>query len=200
MFRKIERKNVLDLLSRHRNITSEFLDKVKGIPKEILENLGTEDAKKAVSMSREVESDLHAHKAFLRFSISPYGLLYAKLEKMRHFNEEELLKFFKTRFPMFILLFESKRGVFLTDHNSSILRIKRPLETVLSELEKELPLNWLLLDLKEGNYEEIWKSFAKSQIIKGKKASNPVINLSKKWKSTVPENKSIVKSLDKFIR
>ncbi|MFX0085835.1 MAG: DUF4130 domain-containing protein [Candidatus Hodarchaeota archaeon] len=200
MFRKIERNKVIDSLSRHKYVTSEFLNKVKSIPKEILENLGTEDAKKAVSMSSEVDRDLHEHKAFLRFKISPYGVLYAKLEKMQHYNEDKLLKFFKTRFPMFILLFESNRGVFLSDHNSSILFSKRSLETVLSELEKKLPLNSFLLDLKEGNYEEIWESFAKSQLIQTKEASRPVINLSKKWKNTVPVNESVVKTLDQFIK
>jgi hypothetical protein len=199
MFRKIKRNSVLDSLSRHNDITSEFLNTVKRIPKEILENLGTEDAKIAVSMSREVDNDLHEHKAFLRLSVSPHGILFAKLEKMKHYNEESLLKFFKTRFPMFLLLFESKRGVFTISHNSSILCTKQSLESVLSEFEEKLPIDPLLLDLKEGNYEELWESFARSQLIQERKTSNPVISLSKRWKNTVPINKSVVKSLDEFI-
>jgi hypothetical protein len=66
MFRKIVKKDVLKSLSRHKDISTEFFEKIKSIEKVILENVGTDLAKKAVSMSREVDGDLHEHKAFLR--------------------------------------------------------------------------------------------------------------------------------------
>ena len=68
----------------------------------VLENVGTDFAKEAISLSREVDSDLHAHKAFLRLNVSPHGILYARLTKMKHNNEIPLIDFFKERFPTFV--------------------------------------------------------------------------------------------------
>ncbi|MFX0050575.1 MAG: DUF4130 domain-containing protein [Candidatus Hodarchaeota archaeon] len=199
MFKKIEKKMVLDSLSRHKDVTSDFLRQIERIPKEILENLGTDLAKKAIRMSQEVDSDLHAHKAFLRLSVSPHGILYAKSDKMKHYNEESLLRFFQTRFPNLIIVFESHRGVFTLDHNSSIISINLPLKSVLSQLEEKLPANPLLDGLNEKNYEDLWKSFAQSQIIKGRDTSKQLENLSKRWRNTVAEDNSKVKKLDEFL-
>ncbi|MFX1283953.1 MAG: hypothetical protein ACFFB5_09870 [Promethearchaeota archaeon] len=51
MFRKIERNKVLESLSRHKDVTVDFLDQIKRIPKEILENKGSNLAEKAITMS-----------------------------------------------------------------------------------------------------------------------------------------------------
>lgn len=198
MFRKIEKNQVLDSLSRHRNVTAEFLRQINNIPKGILENLGTDLAKKAVAMSREVDRDLHAHKAFLRPSVSPHGILHAKLDKMKHHNEKLLIKFFHDRFPDFIIIFESRRGVFIKNQNSFYLITDRPLEKVLEEIEEKHPINPLLKKLNEKNYQKMWESFASSQIIQGRSTSKQVLNLSKKWRRTVAEDKSVSKSLDDF--
>ncbi|MHA2074423.1 MAG: hypothetical protein ACW97X_07375 [Candidatus Hodarchaeales archaeon] len=144
MFRKIVKKDVLKSLSRHKDISSQFFEKIKSIEKVILENVGTDLAKKAVSMSREVDGDLHEHKAFLRLSVSPYGILYAKLDKMKHWNEKPLLEFFRARFPTFILLFASKRGVFVYEPNSSILMTNLSLEQTLRECEEKMDVNPVL--------------------------------------------------------
>ncbi len=200
MFRKIEKKQVLDSLSRHKDVTIEFLNQIGDIPKDILENVGTDLAKKAVAMSREVDGDLHEHKAFLRLSVSPHGILFAKSDKMRHYNEEKLLRFFQSRFPSFIFLFESKRGTFTIDDNSCPLFTNRPLKKVLKELEETLPVNPLLIDLNEKNYQELWVSFAQSQIIKGRRTSKQIISLSKKWRRTVAEDQTTLKKLDEFFK
>ena len=192
------KKNVIESLSRHRDISVAFLDEIKRIPKEILENVGSDIAKKATSMSREVDGDLHEHKAFLRLSVSPHGILYAKLNKMKHYNEIPLLKFFKKRFPTFIILFESNRGVFAADQNPSILTSRLSLEEALKECEGKLPIDPLLIDLNEDNYQNLWENFAQSQIINKRKSSTQVISLSKKWKNTVPIDKSSSRVLDSF--
>ncbi|MHA2245432.1 MAG: DUF4130 domain-containing protein [Candidatus Hodarchaeales archaeon] len=199
MYRKIEKKKVLDSLSRHKDVTTDFLNQIKHIPKEILENKGNDLARKAVTMSQEVDSDLHAHKAFLRFSVSPYGILYAKSDKMNHENEETLLQFFQNRFPTFIVLFESNRGVFTLTHDLILMTINMPIEKVLKEFEEKLPLNPMLTDLNEKNYEELWKCFAQSQIIQGRRTSKQIVNLSKKWRGTVAEETS-PKKLDVFFK
>jgi hypothetical protein len=200
MFRKIVKKDVLRSLSRHKDISTEFFDKIKGMEKVILENIGTDLAKKAVSMSREVNGDLHEHKAFLRLSVSPYGILYAKIDKMKHRNEIVLLEFFKARFPTFIILFESKRGVFAYEPSSSFLVTDLSLKEALRECEEKMDINPVLMDLigNNYNYQELWESFAQSQIIKEKRTSKQVLNLSKKWINTVPKDKSNLKPLDDF--
>lgn len=194
------KKNVIESLSRHENVSIAFLDEIRHISKEILENAGSDLAKKAVSMSREVDGDLHEHKAFLRLSVSPHGILYAKLNKLKHYNEILLLNFFKKRFPTFIIIFESTRGIFAADQNPSILAANISLEEALKEWEAKLPIDPLLLDLNEDNYQDLWENFAQSQIIHRRKSSKQVISLSKKWKNTVPIDKSSSKSLDVFFK
>lgn len=197
MFRKIEKKQVLESLSRHKDVTIDFLNQIKRIPKEILENKGTDLAEKAITMSQEVDSDLHAHKAFLRLSVSPHGILFAKSDKMKHYNEEVLLKFFQKRFPRLIILFESNRGVFTVNQDSILVVPNIPLEEVLKELEEQLPLNPLLTDLNEKNYHKLWECFAQSQIIQGRRTSKQAVSLSKKWRRAVAEDRS-PKKLDEF--
>ncbi len=192
------KKNVIDSLSRHRNVSITFLEKIKQIPKEIIENVGSDIARKAVSMSWEVNGDLHEHKAFLRLSISPHGILYSKLTKMKHYNEIPLLNFFKKRFPTFVIIFETTRGIFAADQNPSILTANLSLEEALKEWEAKLPIDPLLLDLNEDNYQDLWENFAQSQIIHRRKSSKQVISLSKRWKNTIPIDKSSSKSLDVF--
>ena len=188
----------MNSLSRHTDITPEFFRQIERISKEILENVGTELAKKAVAMSQQVDSDLHSHKAFLRLSVSPHGIVYAKSDEMKHYNEKKLIKFFHDRFPTLYILFESRRGVFIIDQNHRIYTTKNPLESVLQELEKELPLNPLLRNLNDGNYQELWQSFAQSQIIKGRGSSKQLIRLSKKWKRTVAEDRTTNMQLDDY--
>lgn len=198
MFKNIKKNKVLDSLSRHKDITPEFLRHIEDMPKEILENVGIDLAKKAVAMSQEVDSDLHSHKAFLRLSVSPHGILYAQSDEMKHYNEEALVKFFQSRFPTFIILFESKRGVFSIDKNNSTIKMNRSLKKILQEFEQKLPVKPHLIDLNGKNYRELWESFAQSQIIKDRGTSKQLINLSKKWKRTVAEDKTTTKRLDEF--
>ncbi|MFX0123251.1 MAG: DUF4130 domain-containing protein [Candidatus Hodarchaeota archaeon] len=198
MYRNVKKKEVLDSLSRHKDITPEFLRQIEEIPKEILENVGTDLAKKAVAMSQKVDKDLHSHKAFLRLSVSPHGILYAKSDEMKHHNEETLIRFFQSRFPTFTILFESKRGIFSINQENSVIYTNESLDKVLQELEEELPVDPLLINLNEKNYRELWESFAQSQIIKGRGSSKQLIKLSKKWKRTVAEDRSTIKQLDEF--
>jgi hypothetical protein len=197
MFRRIDRKEVLNSLSRHKDITEEFLSRVKTIPKAILENVGTEVARKAVTMSREVDADLHSHKAFLRLSISKHGILYAKTNKMSHRNEEELLFFFNRRFPLFVILIESHRGTFVIKKYPMVSTTNQSLNEALRDLEESLPELPLLNDLNGKDYRELWESFAQSQIIKGREPLKQMRNLEKRWKNTVPKDKT-KRTLDSY--
>jgi len=199
MIRRVKQKEVINSLARHKDITDEFLTQIKNIPKDILENLGTDLAKKAVAMSREVNGELHSFKAFLRLSVSAHGILYTKLERMKHSNEKPLLQFFKKRFPEFIILFESDRGVFTIDQNS-LLVTKRSLEDVVKEIEEKLPKNPLLNDLNGKNYQDLWESFAQSQLIPERKTSRQILNLSKKWRRAVAVDKVTARSLEEFFK
>lgn len=199
MLRYIHRKEVLENLKRHRNMNPKLLSKIKDIPAHILENLGSDLAKKAVSMSREVEGDLYGHKAFLRFNISPHGILYAESKKMVHHNEESLLIFFKKRFPTLTILFKSNRGVFALINDSTVVHSDLSLNEALLELETILPLDPISEDLQKGNYHDLWRNFAKSQIISNRKVSKQIISLSKKWNDSITVEEQHSQSLDSFL-
>lgn len=198
MIRRVNQKEVIDSLSRHRDITEEFLTQIKTIPKDILENLGTDQAKKAVAMSREVNGELHSFKAFLRLSVSPHGILYAKIEKMNHRNEKPLLQFFQNRFPQFIFLLETDKGVFTIHHNALFILPTKSLEEIVKEFEEKLPRSSILEDLNGKNYQELWESFAQSQLIPERETSKQVLNLAKKWNQVVAVDKTRVKPLEEF--
>jgi len=199
MIRRIHKKKVIGALSRHKEVDNKFLEVVKALPKEVLENIGNPIAEKAVRMSREVNTDLHSHKAFLRLSVSPHGILYASSKKLIHRNEKPFLQFLKKRFPLFIILFESNRGVFIIDHLNQIKMTKKDLNYVLKEYESYMPLNPLLQNLMDGNFHELWESFALSQLIQSKKDSRSIINLSEKWETKVTVRRSNSKPLDYFL-
>ena len=199
MIRRIHKKKVIEALSRHKEVNNKFLEEVKALSKEILENIGNPLAKRAVRMSREVEADLHSHKAFLRLSLSPHGILFASSRKMIHKNETPFLHFLKKRFPLFIILFESNRGVFIIDHSNRVKIAKNDLKHVLKEYELKLSLNPLLQDLTDANYHELWEYFAKSQLIQGKKDSSSILDLSRKWETKVTVKSSNSKQLDEFL-
>ncbi|UCG00283.1 MAG: DUF4130 domain-containing protein [Candidatus Heimdallarchaeota archaeon] len=198
MFRTIKKKEVLESLLRHKDVTPVFFQQIEDIPKEILENVGTNLAKKAVAMSQEVDRDLHSHKAFLRLSVSPHGILYAESDEMKHHNEIALLEFFQSRFPTFIILFKSKRGIFSLNKDNSVINMKKPLNEVLKKMEEKFPMNPLLVNLNGKNYQELWETFAQSQIIQGRGSSIQMTKLSRKWKRTVAEDKTSSKQLDEF--
>jgi hypothetical protein len=200
MQRFIYKNEVISSLKRHQKVTPEYIRKIQRIPKQVLENVGTDLAKEAVALSREVDSDLHAHKAFLRLSISPHGIIYARLDKMKHRNEKPLLEFYSERFPIFMVLFSSKRGVFAAKNGITLISEKGTLEETLKKLESDLPLDPLLTELKNQNHEELWKKFAKSQLIKGAQTSSQMKLLAQTWKNTVAKNDSKNHSLEKYLR
>lgn len=199
MQRFIYKDEVISSLKRHQQITPEYIRKIQRIPMQVLENVGTDLAKEAVALSREVDSDLHAHKAFLRLSISPHGIIYARLDKMKHKNEKPLLEFYSERFPIFIVLFGSKRGVFAAKNGTTLISEKGTLEETLKKLESKLPLDPLLTELKNQNHEELWNKFAKSQLIKGAPTSSQMKSLARKWKNTVAKEDSKSNSLEKYL-
>ncbi len=199
MQRFICKEEVISSLKRHRQVTPEYIRKIERIPRQVLENVGTDLAKEAAALSREVDSDLHAHKAFLRLSISPHGIIYARLDKMKHRNEKPLLKFYSERFPIYTVLFGSKRGVFGAKNGTTLILEKGTLEESLNKLEASLPLDPLLTGIENQNHEELWERFAKSQLIKGAQTSSQMKSLARKWKNTVAKKDSKNQSLEKYL-
>lgn len=199
MFRKIDKKEVISSLKRYKGISKEFIRKVSLLPQKILENLGNELALKAVKMSRDVDADLHAHKAFMRFQVSPNGILYASTNKMKHNNERALIRFFKERFPTFVILFESSRGVYAGLDENTIVHAKFSLSEALGEFENKLPIDPVLEELSEGDYEELWKHFAHSQLIQSRKELPSIINLDKRWNHQVTR-KAPKRTLEQFLQ
>ncbi|MFW9991125.1 MAG: DUF4130 domain-containing protein [Candidatus Odinarchaeota archaeon] len=181
MFRKIVKKNVLASLARHVDVTENFLLEINNIPAKILENVGNDLAKKAVKMAREVDDELHGHKAFLRLSVSSHGILHAKID-VKHDIEERIIEYYVDRFPTFTVLLESMRGVFAGQYGQPVVVARVSLAEALAEWENKLPVDPLLEMVDEGDYQQLWESFAKSQVIKGKKQSEKIIRLSNRWK------------------
>ena len=97
------------------------------------------------------------------------------------------------------MLFGSKRGVFAAKNGTALILEKGTLEETLEKLEAELPLDPLLTVIENQNHKELWKKFAKSQLIEGAQTLSQMKSLERKWKNTVAKNGSKNHSLDKYL-
>lgn len=158
---------MLVLLPKHANMTEKLMKRIKETNKMFLENKGNDLSILAIKMYREIAREIHANTAFLRLSISPHGILYAKLD-VEHRVEEDILLFFTDRFPVFVILLESRNRIYSAKNGEILGVMGGKLEEAVLKWESELPVNPLVSDLDIGDYEVLWENFARSQDISRK--------------------------------
>jgi len=167
MIRQLRRKDMLALLAKHSGMTEKLMTQIIETRKTLLENKGNDLSSLALRMYREVVREIHANTAFLRLSISPHGILHAKID-VKHRVEEDILLFFSERFPVFVILLESRDRVFSAKNGKILGTEEVNLEESVLRWEELLPVNPLVADLDIDDYEVLWENFARSQDIKTK--------------------------------
>lgn len=119
----MKRDIILSLLKRNADAGASFIAKVEQIPQAVLENVATDDARRAFRLARDVLSDIRAAKAFTRLT-QKKDMLIARVDS-RHRIEELVVHWFHERFPTYTIGITSKRGMFLLGGEyGSIMHLK----------------------------------------------------------------------------
>jgi probable DNA metabolism protein len=201
---EMKKKTILDLLSRNPTCSKEFQREVCKEDRERLENVGSELAKKALKIAREVQRDSYRIQQFTRLTHSSHGILFATISPQFHV-EDLVIKWFWKRFPQFVIALEStsKKGVFLLGPEfSDVIFANAKLKDVIRELEEILPVNPLLKEIPEFS-EVLWENVYASQYIPSRKNLKLFLKwIPKKyhkWKGLTTEANFGNRRLDEFM-
>lgn len=156
--------NSFYLAKFHSNYSEKLSLEVSMQPHEVVSSQSSAESRKLFNMDNQVGYDIHRTNSYTRLKVSSHGILYATITP-EHKTEKFSLQFFSDRFPTFIVILESKRGVFISENNK-IIHKKTCLKDALSEYEKKYPKNELATDLISFDDGEIWEKYYDSQYLK----------------------------------
>ena len=125
----------------------------------------TNESRKLYEWARQVSCDLEKTKAFTRFEIHEKGILYASISP-EHYIEDLVADFFAERFPMFVIVLESRRGCFVKKKGQRAAVVNERMESVLAKLDRNLENDNMLCDLLDFDDKSIWRIFYNSANIK----------------------------------
>jgi probable DNA metabolism protein len=168
------------LAKRHKNFNPKILTALKKQDKNKILSISTKEARQIYNWNRQVANDYQRSRAFIRLNISKKGIVYGKITP-EHFIEDLLARWFLSRFPLFTVILESKRGTFIISKDKSLKKCRESLDSLLKEYDS-LPDNPLLKDLSDFDAGSFWDSYYQSQYIKERK--NPkyfLKNIPKKY-------------------
>ena len=155
----------IELAKRHIGFDENIADRVLEIE---LNSKSTKDAKKLHNWARQVGCSIQRAEMFTRLSINENGILFARIDP-EHYVEDIVVNFFANRFPMYVIVLESRRGCFVKKKNQQLAIVNDRMENVIYRLEKNLDTNDILCDLLDFDDKMIWKVFYNSASIMQRK-------------------------------
>lgn len=174
--------DLFELAPRHKDFNKMLFDTVKQQPIELVENKATPESKKLYSLHRQVAGDFQRCRAFVRLSISKHGIVFGKIQP-EHRVEDLVIKWFRSRFPIFTVVLESRRGTFIISKDSRMKIVKKNLKDIIQSLERTLPEHPLLNNLREFD-EQSWENLYDSNFIAQRKNTKLFLkNIPKKYHS-----------------
>jgi probable DNA metabolism protein len=200
---EMKKGELIRLLKRNPNCNQSFIHEVSNEDPLVLENLGSNVAKKASKLAGDVSREVYRIQAFTRFKLSKHGILFSKIDPQ--FQIEDLaIKRFWNRFPQFVIVLESKpkRGIFLYGPDfTDVIFTKSNMKDVISELELKIPINPLLEDIPEFS-DVLWERYYASQYIPSRKNLKQFLKYLPrkyhKWKGLETEAQFGTRKLDEF--
>lgn len=155
----------VDLAKRHQDFDEKLVWRIACEPPQLVAVQATQDSRKLYNLFNQVMTEVNRLTCYLRLTINPRGILHATHTPL-HQVEDLLVSHFLYRFPRYVIVLDSKRGVFI-GRNRTITRSPHPFAQVLHDLEDELPLDPILEELKDTD-DDVWEAFYKSQVVKEK--------------------------------
>lgn len=150
---------------RHREFDGQLVWKVSQQPPHLTRVQATPESRELYNMYSQVQMECHRLTCYLRLNINPHGILFAAYTPL-HQVEDLLVSHFLYRFPLYVIVFASKRGTFI-GRDKTVIRSQESFEKIIQQLENELPLDPILEELKDTD-DEVWESFYRSQYVKEK--------------------------------
>ncbi|MFH2027987.1 MAG: DUF4130 domain-containing protein [Nanoarchaeota archaeon] len=192
-----------NLANRHKNFDKKVYDIVRKQDVVFVENLATPEARRVYNWNRQVAGCYQRSRAFCRMKISKHSIVYCSIDP-EHFVEDLVARWFLSRFPMFTIMVESKRGTFVISKTTDLVIYDKKIDELLPEFEKIMPENSILSDLTEFDEDSVWEGYYDSQFIKERKNKKYFLkNIPKKfhnWGSLKVEKEKFRKDirLDEF--
>ena len=162
-----EIKKRIELAKRHTSFEQQIADSMLAQDSSEAQYKATKEASKLYSMARQVSGAIHMTESFTRLDIHEKGILSARIDP-EHYVEDIIADFFAERFPMYVIVLESRRGCFIKKKGQRIAIIKDRMESVIHKLEKELDGCDILCDLLDFDDKSIWKVFYNASNIKAR--------------------------------
>mgnify|MGYP005851024947 CR=1 FL=1 len=169
MFRpRLEKKEMIEFLKKHKDFTQEWLDQIENEPIDALGNSLSDLGKKMASRVREVQKEYHRQRSFLRLDSSLRNLVSAEVE-CNHNIERMILNHLHLRFPRKIIVIYSKyKHITYIFDGIEFLSV----ENSLSEVIKQYHSNRIEFEEKTkaecNDIKEIFKSYYESQYIESR--------------------------------
>lgn len=152
---------------KHKDFNPELIKHIRKQPAELVLSEATVEARLLYNQSKQVGYDAHRIRMYTRLKVSKKGILYARI-KPEHNTEYDALDFFIERFPMFLILLESKRGVFYGSRKLGKGIMKTTLKEILPKLESTMEDNDILDDLEDFS-DDLWKEFYSAQYVSSRR-------------------------------
>jgi probable DNA metabolism protein len=160
-----ELRNMFGLALLHPNYDNKIWQTALKKDRNLLYNLGCEEARKLYSMHKKVAGYIHKKKSFMRFRLSRKEVLYSDI-RLEYPIERNLLIHFHKRFPLFYVVIQSGMITWWISPQGSISKKRKGVEKVVKELEKRANNN-IVQDMEFD--EDWWPEYYASQFIKQRK-------------------------------
>ena len=155
----------IEIARRHRDFEEGLVWRVASQGKSLASVQATPESRRLYNLYSQVMGETNRLACYLRLQINSHGILHASHTPV-HQVEDLLVSHFLYRFPKYVVVLVSKRGTFVgRDH--FISRSEESVENVIGRLERELPVDPILKELKETD-DEVWEAFYQSQYVKEK--------------------------------
>jgi probable DNA metabolism protein len=152
---------------KHIKFDPKLLDEIKKQPPELVLSEATSEARELYNLARQVLGDAHRIRMYTRLKVSRKGILYGRISPEHH-TEYDAIDFFIDRFPLFIILLESKRGIFYGSKKFGKGVMNGKIKDVLPLFEEKMEDNPLLEELEEFD-DSIWREFYNAQNVEARR-------------------------------
>lgn len=159
---------MIELAKRHVGFDQRIVDTVLEQDSAETEYKATKESRKLYELARQVGSSVHKTEAFTRLDINEKGILFTRIDP-KHYIEDIVADFFAERFPMYIIVLESRRGCFVKKKGQRLAIIKDRMESVIAKLEKNFDGIDILCDLLDFDDRSLLRVFYSSANIMERK-------------------------------
>jgi hypothetical protein len=152
-------------LPRHKNFTSDLIDKIKKAPEVVLRNSGTLFAKKLIKMMKDLNKEAYRAKQFTRTELNDRGVLYGVV-LLKHQVMDIVLNYFHTRWPQCVICLynEYTQKTSVMNEKGVIWENELPFEDIIEKISKKRSIMPYFKDIQCSG-EEIFETLYKSQFI-----------------------------------